>query len=269
MRELEVEDYESGMRSLAMIAGRGSRFPAPVSSAPPASAMNVCVMCGNMWTKGDSRPARCPGCRSTVWDRYDLHRHICKACSHRWMSPTEAPERCPSCHTRNWNVDMRRYECPSCGNKAAYAMDRKGPERCPECGSTGWGCERVACTCKKCGFVGNLLPGRDGKCPLCGSVMSPDSKTASGKKTEGVIVDSRAAEILRGESDEYKCITGLMAETGATEVEARAMFLISSGAGEIAAARELNLSFDYVKRVSVALSDLGVDTSRREADASV
>ena len=46
MRELEVEDYESGMRSLAMIAGRGSRFPAPVSSAPSVSAMNVCVMCG-------------------------------------------------------------------------------------------------------------------------------------------------------------------------------------------------------------------------------
>ena len=77
MRELEVEDYESGMRSLAMIAGRGSRFPAPVSSAPSVSAMNVCVMCGNMWTKGDSRPARCPGCRSTVWGT------ICTAISAR------------------------------------------------------------------------------------------------------------------------------------------------------------------------------------------
>lgn len=265
MIELEREDYERGMRSLAAIARRGSRFPAPASGVPSPKAMNVCIICGNMWQAG-SRPERCPSCRSTMWNRHDLHRHICKSCSHRWVSAIESPKRCPSCHTRNWDTDSRRYECASCGHRMSSPLDREGPSHCPECGSAAWGCDRVSCSCSRCGFVGNIMPGRPGKCPLCGTAMSPNPKH-SGDRAGRVLVDSKAAEILRSGYDERTCIGVLMDSLGATETEAKAMYLLCSGSGEVAAARELNVSFDYVRRVSKALSDQGA--VRRAADASV
>lgn len=266
MFELEEKDYENGMRSLAVIAGRGSKFPAPRSGIPSIRSMNVCVICGNMWPKGEVHPGRCPSCRSTVWDRYDMHRHFCKACSYRWVSDVEKPERCPSCHTRNWNADLKRYECFSCGHKVAYGLDKKCPSECPKCGSYLWGWDKVSCSCRRCGFVGNLLPRRSGKCPLCGTRMTPDSRAES-NSSDRVMVDSKAVGILLGEPDECRCITDLMSETGATEVEARTMFMLFNGSSELDAARELNVSFDYARRVSVALVDSGA--VRGEADAPI
>lgn len=265
---LEVEDYEYGMRSLAVIAGRSARFPTRASGRTSGvGAVNVCALCGYMWEQeGRTKPGRCPSCRSTRWDRYDLKRHKCNMCSYRWMSADESPSRCPGCHSRQWSFDVKRYECGDCGRISSYKIGGSAPSVCPDCGSSNWGCERVRCTCRRCGFNGTLIPGCSGICPVCGTEIRPTEPISAVVDLSGM--GGTAAGILEEQDDECLCVRSLMAETGLGETEARAAFMIRKGIGEVQVSRTLGLSFDSVRRISLALEGIGVQRAGRAGDAA-
>ena len=164
-------DYEWRPRS----DSRPTRCPVCRSTRwdAPRPVRHTCRICGNVWSGSSVRPSRCPSCKSTVWDR-PVYRAQCRQCGHRWIlkngRTSSDVKRCPSCGSERWMEPPLLDVCPSCG--FGYACDGTVSRICPGCrGRSGFG-RRV---CGFCGMGWGAMEGSD-TCPRCGRRESPDDR---------------------------------------------------------------------------------------------
>jgi len=129
----------------------------------------VCVVCSYKWeSRKDSKPQKCPRCRSTKWNQEYAVKNQCAKCSHQWRARTPYVKRCPACQSVKWNSGRKDPECMRCGHTWATKSE-KTPKRCPSCKSLRWNEEVVTFKCVKCGHARMMKSNsRNGElCPVC------------------------------------------------------------------------------------------------------
>ena len=252
MEELDAEDYRAGIRNLVLTR---ERFSAAAGASDAQAGVNVCHVCGHMWrSEPGCSPARCPSCRSSMWNDPNLYSHTCRRCGHKWTGRVENPLRCPSCRSKLWDRDVKVYECLSCGASRDYGPGDFPSGSCPSCGSSRWVCSSLVCTCGRCGFVGRVMPSREGLCPNCKFKISPAPGSAEADQR---VSTSELKLVLHLSADEDDCVLRL-AEEGVPNEEARAAYRYYRGEGEFAIARDLGMSVGAVIRVTAPMRDAGL-----------
>ena len=93
---------------------------------------NRCLRCNYEWRARDTKPLRCPRCKTTRWYK-EVIKDQCKRCGAEWIQRGgEMPKYCPVCHSSMWNTDKRTYTCPKCG-KTRILRSNSRENLCPEC----------------------------------------------------------------------------------------------------------------------------------------
>lgn len=96
-----------------------------------------CSACGAWWwQRPNTRPAKCPHCRSALWVIPMETRSgslQCKRCGYEWTPRAAAhPVKCPRCHSPSWNMPTATYHCFRC-NHVWQPRDGHAPAKCPGC----------------------------------------------------------------------------------------------------------------------------------------
>lgn len=84
----------------------GKSFPSEQSDRKSTERVAChCMKCGYSWNGINSKPSRCPKCRSKSWNRPDILCR-CLRCGHEWVSKRDVPpSRCPGCRSNKWNEE--------------------------------------------------------------------------------------------------------------------------------------------------------------------
>lgn len=140
------------------------------SSVP---GMLHCNQCDHDWLpRSDSRPERCPSCRSSRWDEERDHTFTCYRCGNVWRNRTDHPERCPSCRSLKWDVPAYKLQCRRCGHRWTTRGGKTSEDVriCPSCKSDKWNEPPSIQTCASCGrfFISRKESGTP-RCPSCKS----------------------------------------------------------------------------------------------------